>query len=228
MSPSLETKRFAAVASLLLWCSLLIALRIHRTGDQLFAFLWWNLFLAVIPLFASSAMKSVAVRGQPILLFAYSAVWLLFLPNAPYILTDLIHLTPRPPVPLWYDLTLLLSCAGTGLFPGYLSVADVHALAEQRFGKKTGWLVAVTSLLLCGFGIYLGRFLRWNSWEALTHPVDLLSDISGRLLNPDSNPHPLVFTLVFGIALILGYVALRVAAAPITAADATPKAQQVE
>lgn len=223
MSLSLETKRFVVFGFLLLWCTLLLALRIYRAGNWFFAFLWWNLFLAVIPLFASAAMKSAGGRGQPILQIIYCAIWLLFLPNAPYILTDLIHLAPRPPVPLWYDLSLLLSCAGTGLLLGYISVADVHALAEQRFGKKTGWLVAVISLLLCGFGIYLGRFLRWNSWEALTNPAGLLLDISGRLLNPNSAPYPLAITLIFGIALILGYAALRVAAASITAADATPK-----
>ena len=88
------------------------------------------------------------------------ALWLLFLPNAPYTLTDLLHLTTAASAPAWYDLALLLSCAGTGLLLGYLSLIDVHDLVAKTFGLAMGWLLAFASLLLSGFAIYLGRFLR--------------------------------------------------------------------
>lgn len=212
MNLPLKTQRLAIVALLLLWCTLLIALRIERTGNFGLTFLWWNLLLAFVPLMASTALASAYRRGQRFGPIMWFVVWLLFLPNAPYILTDLIHLKPHDIVPLWYDLTVLMSCAGTGLFLGYISLMDVQLIVEQRFGKASGWSVAVGSLLLSGFGIYIGRFLRWNSWDIITNPLGLLYDLAGVLQRLDTRPNPLIVTLVFGIALTLGYVALRVLA----------------
>ena len=80
---------------------------------------------------------------------------------------------------------------------------------EERFGKTVGWSVALGSLMLSGFGIYLGRFLRWNSWDAFTHPIALLKSMMGLFLHPGSNPHPIPVTLIFGAGLTVGYLALR-------------------
>jgi uncharacterized membrane protein len=154
------------------------------------------------------------MRQRPVWAGIFFCLWLLFLPNAPYILTDLIHLAPRPHVPLWFILALLLSCAGTGAMLGYLSILDVHAVVEEKFSKTTGWAVAISSLLLCAFGIYLGRFLRWNSWDALANPLQLLRSIVRQFIDPSVHPHPLGVTVVFGLGLILGYLALRVVALP--------------
>jgi uncharacterized membrane protein len=187
----------------------------ERTGDAGFSFLWWNLFLAVVPLLASTALRSARrPHRRPVQLLCFS-IWLLFLPNAPYILTDLLHLHPRELVPLWYDLVVLMSCAGTGLFLGYISLLDVQLVIEKRFGKHCGWGVAVSALLLSGFGIYLGRFLRWNSWEVFTNPWRLLSTLGELARDHGDQPNPLVVTLVFGTALTLGYAALRVLGAPV-------------
>jgi uncharacterized membrane protein len=137
------------------------------------------------------------------------AFWLLFLPNAPYILTDLLHLTAKSPAPPWYDLALLLSCAGTGLLLGYLSLLDVHGIIARRFNPAIGWAAAVSSLVLSGFAIYLGRFLRWNSWDVMTRPA-IVFDIVDGLLHPGSHIRPLAVTLIFGIILAFGYISLRI------------------
>jgi len=193
-----------------LWCASLLALRVERSGTPFYLFLCWNLFLAWIPWWAGQAFRASSRRGSSAARqLAWFALWLLFLPNAPYILTDLLHLAPRPPIPLWFDLALLLSYAGTGLLLGYASLLEVQAALEERFGQVTGWGIAAGSLFLSGFGIYLGRFRRWNSWQALTDPAGIFRDISDRLLDPTSHPHPVTVTLVFGGGLFLGYAALR-------------------
>jgi uncharacterized membrane protein len=205
--------RIALIGVLLGWCAALIGLRILRTGTVSFAFLVWNLFLAFIPMLMASLLLEAHRRRLPAVFQAGCfALWLLFLPNAPYILTDLVHLAPRPPVPLWYDLALLLSCAGTGLLLGYASVAVVQAVVAEQFGRVAGWLVAIGSLALSGFGIYLGRFMRFNSWEVVTDPRQLLADVAGRLLHPRAHLSTFAVTLIFGGALTLGYLALRVLA----------------
>lgn len=204
-------RRTILLTALFLWCAALLALRMERTGTMRFGFLVWNLFLAFVPLVASSLLAIADRRRSPTIVQAGCfALWLVFLPNAPYILTDLIHLRHRPPVPLWYDLALILSYALTGLLLGYTSLAVVQRIVARRFGKATGWLVAITAMGLSGFGIYLGRFLRWNSWEVLTRPAPLFAYIADCILNPFSHTGTVAVTLIFGGALTLGYIALDV------------------
>jgi uncharacterized membrane protein len=133
------------------------------------------------------------------------SLWLLFLPNAPYILTDILHLTRASHAPAWYDLALLLSCAGTGLLLGYLSLIDVQGIVARNFGRACSWIFAFVSLVLSGFAIYLGRFLRWNSWDVLISPT-LLFEITDGLLHPWAHGRAIAVTLVFGVILTLGYI----------------------
>lgn len=212
---SAETRRWIVPAGLCLWCVSLFVLRVGRSGSLMYLFLCWNLLLAWIPWGAGRAFRAASRRrASAARQLGWFALWMLFLPNAPYITTDLLHLAARPPIPLWYDLALLLSSAGTGLLLGYLSLLDVQAAVEERFGRVKGWGVAIGALFLSGFGIYLGRFLRWNSWDVLTDPAGLFGDIAVRLLNPTSHPRTYGVTLIFGIGLLLGYAALRSLAAP--------------
>jgi uncharacterized membrane protein len=200
---------------MLLWCGALLSCMMSRTADNLSRGLVWNLFLAFLPLLFSAAFQTASAKRRHIAASAYFFLWLLFLPNAPYILTDLFHLSPRPNVPLWFMLALLLSCAGTGTLLGYLSLIKVQSAVNQRFGKAIGWAVAVCASMLCGFGIYLGRFLRWNSWDALAHPFQLVKTVIHQFINPGPHPSPLSVTLVFGSGLLIGYIALYVVAASI-------------
>ncbi|HYO79046.1 MAG TPA: DUF1361 domain-containing protein [Thermoanaerobaculia bacterium] len=203
-------RRVLPFAALLAWCGALVALRLERSNSASYAFLIWNLFLAAIPFGAALVVDALDRLRRFIALQWFGLiVWLLFLPNAPYIVTDFIHLRQRPHIPLWYDVLLLISSAGTGLLLGYGSVMIVQRITARRYGRKTGWFVAIVSLLLSAFGIYLGRFLRWNSWEVLSDPRPLFVDIAERLMNPLDHPTTLAVTGLFGVALTLGYVALH-------------------
>lgn len=198
------------MALLLLWCIALLVYWIYLESDSLAVGMLWNLFLAVIPLAWGAAFKSASAQKRPYLAGVFFFLWLLFLPNAPYILTDLLHLKPHPQIPLWYLLAALLSCAGTGTMLGYLSLLDVHAAVEEKWGAIAGWSTVAGSILLCGFGIYLGRFLRWNSWDALAHPIHLLRTAIGQFIDSGAHPHPFAVSSIFGIGLFIGYLALRV------------------
>jgi uncharacterized membrane protein len=136
------------------------------------------------------------------------AAWLLFFPSAPYILTDLIHLSPHNHghVPLWLDLVMLLSFAFVALGVGFQSLHIVQRWLAGSFSSLASWLVVIGSLGLSGFGVYLGRFLRWNSWDIVRHPATLWNDILARLLHPLAHGHTWGFTLGFGTLLILAYL----------------------
>ena len=200
-------KRLLLFAALIGWCAALLVLRVGRSHSLHYGFLVWNLFLAAIPAAAALMLTRTQNRFVSVALFV---MWLAFLPNAPYIVTDFIHLNQNPPVPLWYDVALLISFAGTGLLLAYSSVKDVQGVVTARFNKKTGWIVALGSLLLSGFGIYLGRFLRWNSWDPLANPGRIAGDVLQRGMNPLDHPRTIAVTLIYGVGLALGYVALRI------------------
>ncbi|HUR80815.1 MAG TPA: DUF1361 domain-containing protein [Thermoanaerobaculia bacterium] len=202
-------KRALTFGLLLSWCAILLSLRGMRAHNVSYYFLFWNLFLAAIPFVAAEAYARTRWRAAGWLAFI---VWLLFLPNAPYIVTDFIHLRARPPVPLWYDVLLLISCAGTGLLLGYGSTMIVQRATARRWGLRVGWTAAVVALLVAAFGIYLGRFVRFNSWEVFTDPRPLFADITHRLMNPLSHPRTFAVTVLYGIAHVLGYLGLHVLA----------------
>ena len=210
------------IVLLLFWCVGLLAYRSYLTpqafvgGDKSTRGMLWNLFLAVVPLLWSLAFQAASARNRPALAASFFCLWLLFLPNAPYLFTDLIHLHSSPHVPLWYVLAVLMSCAGTGTLLGYLSLNDVQKVIEQKYGTKMGWAVAAGSLLLCGFGIYLGRCLHWSSWDVFIHPISLLRTIAEQAIHPGAQPNPIAVTLVFGLGLTVGYIALRVLSASLS------------
>ena len=188
---------------------LLVVGRVLMTGRGLFLFLVWNLFLAVIPFALSTLLGTAKGPLRARLLVPVGAAWLLFFPNAPYILTDLFHLERRAGVPLWYDLALILSCAWNGLMLAYASLADMQRLVQLRLGTGAGWAFATLALLLSSFGIYLGRYLRFNSWDVLANPLTLFFDIVNRILHPFSFPGTWGVTLVFGLFLLVGYGTVR-------------------
>jgi len=209
-----EHRPVVVATLLLMWCALLLAYRVHLSYDSLPIWLAGNLLLAAIPLVCSTLLAVAARKRRGIVAVALFGLWLLFLPNAPYIITDLIHLTRPSPLPLWFNVALLASCAATGVVLGYLSLLDVHGVVDRRFGPRAGWTVAGGSLLLSGFGIYLGRFLRWNSWNLFTDPLRLAHGMLDAFTRPGGHPEPVPVTLVYGVGLVIGYVALRVLTAP--------------
>jgi len=199
---------FVLAASLAL-SVLLVAGRVALTGRLFFLFMLWNLLLAVVPYAISTMLLTARGPLRARILLPAGAAWLLFFPNAPYILTDFYHLEARPGVPLWYDLVLIVSCAWNGLMLAYASLSDMQRLVQQRLGFWPGWVFAAVALLLSGFGIYLGRYLRFNSWNILTNPLALFFDIMNRVMHPFSFPGTWGVTLVFGLFLLLGYATVR-------------------
>jgi uncharacterized membrane protein len=207
---SADVKRFVVVSTLLFWCFCMIVVRIDRTGSGYYRFLITNLFLACVPLFLSTALRIANHWEFPrVLQLAVFCLWLLFLPNAPYLLTDILHLTRANHAPAWYDLALLLSCSGTGLLVGYLSLIDVQGIVARRFDAVGGWVFAVVSLVLSGFAMYLGRFLRWNSWDVLIAPTRMF-EILNAMTQPWAHARPLAVTAVFGVIFALGYISVRI------------------
>lgn len=189
----------------------LVLARALITGTLLFQFLVWNLFLAWLPfLLAELAFRG---RRRPAWLLGTGFLWFIFLPNSLYLVTDLIHLRPFPGIPLWYDAFMLFAFALTGVLLGFLSLQRMHNLVAHRLSAGAGWLFAAATLAASSFGVYIGRFLRWNSWDIFTNPGHLLVDIGQHLLTPALGLKTAVVSgLLCGIFL-LAYAILRLSSA---------------
>src|SRR5262249_23757072 len=125
---------------------------------------------------------------------------------APYIVTDFVHLTPIGPTPLWYDAVLLSAFAWTGLLLGFASLYLVHAVARHRFGATVGWAGVVTVLALSSAGVYLGRFLQWNSWDPVVRPGQRLAEIAPGLNQAATLAHASAVTLLLTALLAATYL----------------------
>jgi len=194
-----------------IYCVTLVLFRVAYSHSIMFIFLIWNLFLAWIPYFVSIVILKYENRKRPITgLIVLVICWLAFLPNAPYILTDLFHLEDRQNIPLWYELILIASFAWTGLMLGYFSLYNVHNAITQRFGKITGWIFSLFSISACSFGVYIGRFLRWNSWDIIYNPKGLTKDILERIMDPYGNKGAYIMTILLTVLLILGYATIKI------------------
>ncbi len=192
-------------------CLGLLALRAWYYGATTHRWLGWNLFLAWLPAlgaFAAYNLNHWLTRFRWLPIIGLSTLWLLFLPNAPYLITDIIHLKPQRGVPIWYDLITLVAFAWTGLFLGLVSLFMMQMLVRRAVGNAASWLFALCALTLVGFGVYFGRFLRWNSWDVLFHPTNILSDMLEGLLNPFAYLHTIAFAGLFALLLIAVYLML--------------------
>lgn len=191
-------------------CLGLVGTRIARTGNIRYGFLVWNLFLAWIPLvFALMASRDFGAGArQNWRWFLFGSAWLLFFPNAPYMFTDLIHLPMSFYRHYWVDLVLILSCAFTGLVVGFVSLYLMQGMVKRTFGNWAGWLFIAAVAGLTGFGVYVGRFMRFNSWDLLFRPVDVFHGIGRWIANPSTHPTSLTFPLLFAIFLFISYLML--------------------
>ncbi|TMM58001.1 DUF1361 domain-containing protein [Maribacter algarum] len=164
---------------------LLLLFRMKITHSSFYLFLVWNLFLAGIPFAITQLFKmSSKLRSLKIVGFLGFAAWLLFLPNSPYIITDLVHLHSDRSSLVWLDLFLVFVFAFNGLLLGLLSMLDMFTLISQRYGNQVAKYTLFKVCLLSGYGIYLGRFLRFNSWDITTKPATLFYQIAYSLKEP--------------------------------------------
>lgn len=184
--------------------------RFIYTDTKVFLFLNWNLFLAFVPWAVTSiVILNPRIQKYKMTIFVLLGIWLLFFPNAPYILTDLFHLRLNSTMPKWFDLILILSFAWTGLLFGYLSLWDIEKILRKSLSQIWISLISVILLFIGSFGIYLGRYLRWNSWDIISEPFNLIYDISDRFINPFDHPRTWGLTIFMGIFLNMIYWTFR-------------------
>jgi uncharacterized membrane protein len=181
-------------------------------------YLVWNLFLAMVPLVPALVVHRLLPTGGWRQAWLPAAVWLLFLPNAPYILTDFIHLARTDPRWVWGHLLLLVWFSGTGLLAGLVSLRIIHHALARRHPPRVAWPLVGVSCLLAGVGVGLGRFDRWNSWDAFHAPHAVLGDALRRLIPGQAPSMHVILPWVLGAFFALAYLVLWSQAAD--AADA--------
>ena len=200
------TLPLAALVAASVWCVALLEVRKHEYGAAGYRYLVWNLTLAWIPLLV--ALLLVAAyrhRASWVGLLTLGAVWLVFLPNAPYVLTDFVHLDDQHRL---FDTVIIASFAFTSLALGFASLLLVQLVVTRAAGALAGWLLVVGALFASSVGIYLGRVLRLNSWDVLWRPRLVGAIARGRLDDPLGNRYLLGFVAALCGFLMLAYLGL--------------------
>jgi uncharacterized membrane protein len=179
------------------------------SGSPMHIFLMWNLFLAWIPYLSALLMAKMFKHNASPWLYVFPfIVWLLFFPNSLYLVTDLQNLTDLPPVPFWYDLGFFATMAWTGVLLAVASLQILQRIVRHSLGWVTSWLFVLFVIGLNGVGIYLGRFLRWNSWDVVTEPRAVLQDAIMPFLHPIAYRQPVAIIIVFSALLLVCYVSV--------------------
>jgi len=191
----------------ILFTALLVAARVVYTGKLNYVFYAWNLFLAVIPvLFARQLPKYNTVGFKSVIILAG---WLAFFPNAPYIITDIFHFAKRPGVPLWYDLLVVLSAAWGGLMAGFVSLTYVDTFMHKCTRKLWRLPITLGFLFAASTGIYIGRYLRLNSWNVINRPFTLVHLGIDFTLNPFDHIQAWTFSIGCTVLLSLIYFGMK-------------------
>jgi uncharacterized membrane protein len=187
----------------------LLGARVMVTHSTAYKFLAWNLFLAWIPFAIGLAVERfVAGRAHPAVIAAASLAWLLFLPNAPYIVTDLIHIRFRHEAPIWFDSVMLMAFAWTGLTLGVGSVRRLAGVVGSRWGVGRARVFVVAVAVLSGYGIYLGRFARLNSWDLAAHPGWAARELLGPVAHPLAMAHAWNVTVTQAALFLMIYATM--------------------
>lgn len=214
------TSVFKRLLLLSVFCCVLEAYRLHTTDNLSYIFLPFNLVLAWVP----AGFAALAFKQKKWWAFAPCfAAWLAFFPNSPYIITDLIHLKPRAAMPFWFDTVLIYSFAFTGLLLGMLSAVIIYTKLKELSNRYAAKGIMLVVMLLSGYGIYMGRVLRWNSWNILTHPSGIYYDTVARLTDPFSYPRTYGMTLIFAALLWLTFSVFESLVTPQQPSLLTPK-----
>jgi uncharacterized membrane protein len=187
---------------------LLIVVRSSFTEFLRYKYLIWNLFLAWIPLGIAFTFFVLQQRKKQnwLLVLLLLGSWLVFFPNTLYLVTDLIHLAPRDNIPFWYDILIFFSFCWNGVILGLTSLFLIHDIMRKRLGDLWSWTLIIFLMGLSNFGVYLGRFLRWNSWDVLFNPVSLFHDIVSQVIHVNDYPQAFLFTVIYSLFFILAYL----------------------
>ena len=194
----------ATVFSVIVW-----RVRLEISGSGNYFFLIWNLFLAWIPFIISYFTYTAKLtRKQSFIVIPIAAFfWLIFFPNAPYILTDLQHLAGTwRDVPVWYDVMLLIWFSFTGLLLGMVSLFLMQEIIRREFGRWAGWGFVAMVTVLSSAGVYVGRFLRWNSWDIFSDPAGMAQYTIQSAQDPSLQS--IGFTSLFAAFFLFLYITL--------------------
>jgi len=191
-------------------CITMVIARALYSGNERYSNLVWNLFLAWIPFVL--AYLAYMVRSSRLLILVlipiFAFLWVIFFPNAPYILTDLQHLSdPAANVPIWYDVIMLVWFSWTGMLMGVVSLNLMHEMVKRELNRAAGWSFVVLMSGLTGAGIYVGRFVRLNSWDVLQNPGAAAEDIWSWLSDPSLRSYGFIglYTLFFCFVYLTVY-----------------------
>jgi uncharacterized membrane protein len=199
-------RRLATIGSLLALSAfsvVAVLVRVGYTGSGAGLNLVWNLVLAWVPFVLALLVYDGVRRGaRHSRVVAGSVLWLLFFPNAPYLVTDFGLLEGWEGAPVWFDVVVVAGPAWAGLALGFASLYLMHGVAARALGTMTAWLLVPCALALASFGIYLGRFERWNSWDVFANPHGVLGNALERLVEP----RPLAVTVLFTGFLTVSYL----------------------
>jgi uncharacterized membrane protein len=210
-------KRFVASAGLLSGlCLAFFVYRLIITGTWSFGFVFGNLVLAWLGLvfgwfLARRLANDTWLSWRSIVL---TILWLIFLPNTWYVLTDFLHVKPTGEVSEIYDIVLVGTLVINGFILGFTSLYLVHGQIRRRVSEQTSDLIVAGVILLASFAIYLGRNLRWNSWDVIANPSGVIVSVSDRIVDPLGHPRALNITGLFFILLSVTYFALWTFAYP--------------
>lgn len=217
-----DTKRFLLTLAASSAVSVgFVIVRVLSAGNTTYAFMVWNLLLAWLPLlFAWLLVKRLqTTRWLSWKNLLLTFLWFGFLPNTFYIVSDFVHLKNTGSISILFDTVMFASFAWNGFILGYMSLYLIHREVRKRYGRRAGHIVVATVLLLCSFAIYLGRYLRWNSWDILVNPAGLIFDVSDSFINPGAHPNAFTTTLMFFVLLTSIYAVSYELIATLTRSD---------
>lgn len=211
-------------------CTLFVVVRFSLTHKFAQGYLVWNLLLAAVPVLVAwladgqarlMDTRGVRVARRKLAGAGFFVLWLVFYPNAPYIFTDFIHVVRRAGLGqlaanwlseydlLWYDIVMNSAFAFVGHFLGLVSMYIMHGTMLGLFGRVAGWLLMVPAIVLSGFGIHLGRFSRFNSWDLALYPFDSFRVMVRSMFDPAALLFSMAFSLFIAITYIMFYVVIR-------------------
>jgi uncharacterized membrane protein len=208
-SPVFSSIDYWLLASSIFSC-LLLFFRMVITGSLAYVFLPWNLFLGFIPYWLSRWMAKDGRKKENKLKFYFVfGLWLLFIPNSFYIITDLFHLTHIGSAPKWFDILLVFSFAWNGIIAGILSLRSVENMLTPGWGRHFSFMMVSTVMWLSAWGVYIGRFLRYNSWDIITNPFSLAGDIAEMVFHPVQNMYTWGMTILYAVFMTLLYFTIK-------------------
>jgi uncharacterized membrane protein len=220
------TRVFLVIALSMLSCLFLVLVRYGLTGRFSQGYLLWNLLLAAIPIVVArygalfSAGGPTKRNSRSIGLVSF-LVWLVFYPNAPYLFTDFIHVIRRSGLGTvampwlsaadlqWYDIVMNAAFAFVGHYIGLVSMYLMHGTMRMLFGRVAGWTFLAPAILLSGFGIHLGRFSRFDTWDLVLNPLEMLQVITRSLADPAAVLFSLAFAFFIALTYIIFYIVKR-------------------